>query len=1051
MEAVDEERRVKIEVKAALRAKNMSPPGIAPADLKKLDTSLKKNTAFCKKLKTLTAEQLPALMRELLSLKLEKYLSELVASLVEAKLARSSDVWAAVEIASLLHQRFKDDFTGEFKVALLKLFGPPPNLQGLSQEQRERDEAARIARQKTALKMTSELYLVGVLSDADAKTVRVDGLVPAVMKDGLIPGILKTMFVNDKEFLNVPLATSFVKNFANTFLNISKDLESTQLATLDSMVSPDIRGIVNGVMLDYFKSVSKYLVRMHKHIRKMEQSNYEHSISRGEVSEERQERFQKGTKIYEKLLANTKILAANLSAEMPELPEEESAVKIGVGMTIGNSRDDRDGQGSGIWEDEDARLFYEEIIDLRNFVPTVLLGEKHVSALEEVLVKPEEVDVEKADAEQADDVIGAESPDKADYAEEDLEEDTAAVEDGEDEKTTNASAVARAAVDTLLTKMPTSLSRDAMDNLAVEFCFLNSKTARKKLVTHVANMPKNRQDLLPHYSRFLATVKPYFPDVIEKVTAQIRSEFIRQLRRKEKGFLDEKIRTVRFIGELTKFRVVPITFTFFVFQKLLEEFSNVNIELASNFLESCGRFLFKSPDISPAFTPMLETMMRKKAVLNVDSRQQMLIENAFYMCNPPDRPAIEVKQRSPLELYLRKLFYSDLARRSVDKVTKQLRKLNWEDAETLKLLRKLFRKVWKVKFANVHLVAFMASELARYYSFFGIYVVDQCLEEIRIELEVNLFKHNQRRISSVRFLGELYNYRLVDSGVIFDTLYFLLRFGYESQMPEPGVACMLDATHDFFRIRLRLDEFLLFFQIYVLSKDPIPMDISFLLSETGELLRPKQTLLTSYEEAIEAFNALIALNHPNGKGAVNATAAEASDEEDDGLRDDDGRRGSGAGQEGSGDENEDEDEDEDDEDEDDEEGVGKVNLEDEEAVVIRRVEEIDQAADDEFEKEFNQAMIDSLRSRDNVRKPAVFDVPIPGKAKIAGSGEEAENGVVFSLLTKKGNKQQMKPMAIPKDSSFVLNTRMRQEMEQEDKKQLKDIVLKYQERDEDGE
>lgn len=46
-------------------------------------------------------------------------------------------------------------------------------------------------------------------------------------------------------------------------------------------------------------------------------------------------------------------------------------------------------------------------------------------------------------------------------------------------------------------------------------------------------------------------------------------------------------------------------------------------------------------------------------------------------------------------------------------------------------------------------------------------VVDGVLEDIRVGLEVNHPKFNQRRVASVRYLGELYNYRVIESTVIF--------------------------------------------------------------------------------------------------------------------------------------------------------------------------------------------------------------------------------------------------------------------------------------------
>jgi regulator of nonsense transcripts 2 len=45
-------------------------------------------------------------------------------------------------------------------------------------------------------------------------------------------------------------------------------------------------------------------------------------------------------------------------------------------------------------------------------------------------------------------------------------------------------------------------------------------------------------------------------------------------------------------------------------------------------------------------------------------------------------------------------------------------------------------------------------------------------------LEMNLFVHNQRRVAMVRYLGELYNFRVIETATIFDTLYLIVGFGY---------------------------------------------------------------------------------------------------------------------------------------------------------------------------------------------------------------------------------------------------------------------------------
>lgn len=76
------------------------------------------------------------------------------------------------------------------------------------------------------------------------------------------------------------------------------------------------------------------------------------------------------------------------------------------------------------------------------------------------------------------------------------------------------------------------------------------------------------------------------------------------------------------------------------------------------------------------------------------------------------------------------------------------------------------------------MLAILASALYRYHQAFVIGVIDNVLERITLGLEQNDFKFNQERIAEVKYLGELYNYKMVDSPVIFDTLYRIVTFGH---------------------------------------------------------------------------------------------------------------------------------------------------------------------------------------------------------------------------------------------------------------------------------
>ena len=161
-----------------------------------------------------------------------------------------------------------------------------------------------------------------------------------------------------------------------------------------------------------------------------------------------------------------------------------------------------------------------------------------------------------------------------------------------------------------------------------------------------------------------------------------------------------------------------------------------------------------------------------------------MLQNAFYYCNPPDRPAIQQKERSPMEMFIRKMIYLDLSKKTVSSILKRLRMLHWEDPDIFALLQKIFTKIWKLKFSNIYYMAQIAASLMRYHMDFVIALVDSVFEYIRNGLEMNLFVHNQRRLAMVRYLGELYNFRVVETASIFDTLYLIVGLGHGTCLCE---------------------------------------------------------------------------------------------------------------------------------------------------------------------------------------------------------------------------------------------------------------------------
>lgn len=902
---------------------------------------MKKNTAYIKRLRTgIQASAQSQFLQDVQTLSLHKYLSEIISACYEGlcKLKTPAEIATGVEVVSALHQRFgPSEFTGYMGWYIGRGLSTPDKsqLKSLTQEVREKEEKERLARQRILLRVATELWLVGVLRSLDdvsrpeeaGKTKENIKLVEtskaraatAVNADAepFPLEVLKDMLGHDREHANLPLLVIFVKAFAWDILgartssvegrktvnedgSTTSDRKDDTSATEDDdadakdppIIGPELQQRFKNILKRYFEDVKAHLLRDQKQLVSQGRRNAEAYVKSGEVFEDRQANYEKQMKAQEKLIANAQVLADALDLDMPDLKEKDASANTGDGL-IGLVKTGEylrgQGDGPGIWEDEDERRFYENLIDLKDRVPGILL---------------EEPKKKKADDEQ----VGKKTETKAEVEEKDKAESSAAEvkpTDSDDLSTAIANKSVGAQVDAVLAKLPELNTKDAVDSTAIEFCFLNSKASRNRLIKAVQEIPKGRSDLLPLYSRLIATLGKYMPDVSQGLVAYLDDEFRSLQRRKSKDFLGQvRTQNVRYLAELTKFGVVPEHVIFHCLKVSLDDFSRMNIEIICNLLENCGRYLLRNPDTSPRMASFLETLQRKKSAQVLGQQERMLIENAMYYVNPPERAAIEQKDRTPIELFLRKIMYQDLTRRSMDKTVRTIRKMHWEEEEVVNILHKIFSKPGKIKYSNVHLLAIILGTIHRYHQDFTISVIDDLLESITFGLELNDFKFNQRRIAEVKYLGEMYLYRLVDSPLVFDILYKLLNYGWEGGYARPGLYNPLDLSDDYFRIRLvcnlletcgmyfdkgtakkKLDFFLSYFQYYLCMKDALPMDVEFIVQDAYNLTRPQWKLITNLDEAARAFSDAVAQNYQSSAGGK---AVEPDDDEASASEDEDG-------------------------------------------------------------------------------------------------------------------------------------------------------------------
>ncbi|XP_071161376.1 regulator of nonsense transcripts 2-like isoform X5 [Mytilus edulis] len=880
------ENKEKQDVKDKLREKNASIGENRPdeAFFRKLDSNLKKNTAFVKKLRNLTEGQKDSLVKDFEALNLSKYVGEVAAAITEAKL-KMSDIPCAVLICSLMYQRYAD-----FPIALMENWQKyllhkkdEKILFGIVLIERKHGKISNPSKYRVDLRFFAELVSVGVIKHRE-------GL-------GLLANQLGLLMNNDKEgHNNLSIVTSFCKHCGEDYAGLIprkfRLLSEKYGGNIPkrSMLTPERQKACRNLFGDYYQSLCKHLIKDHKELKSVERQNRKILHTKGEISQDRKEHYDALLTGYQKLFTNTSVFADLLDEDLPDLPEEDMKRDDESGFDIFHPEKDAEFQYVGdttLFEDEDSRVFYENLPDLKAFIPGICFKDSEQGTtkepgeeenIDEFDLKIEDVEREMETEQQ---IAEVESKEEQEGKEEESTDVDLLLQEGEEEDTDTGSLM-KMQFDAYVQSLPNCVNRELIDKAAIEFCMnFNTKMNRKKLVKALFTVHRTRYDLLSFYARMVATLFPCMPDVANDLVQLLKGDFRWHVRKKDQINIESKLKTVRFIGELVKFNLFPKSEALHCIKMLMFDFFHHNIEMACALLDNCGRFLYRSQDSHHRTKIYLDVMMRKKSALHLENRYTTMIENAFYYSNPPEVQQMARKVRPPMHEYIRKLLYKDLSKTTTEKVLRQLRKLKWDDPEIAFYATKCLIAVWNLRYNSIHCSSNLLAGLAPYYEHVAIQVVDGVLEDIRLGMEVNHPKFNQRRVSCAKYLGELYNYRLVESSVIFKTLYSFITFGvsYDDNTPSP-----LDPPEHLFRVRLtcviletcgqyfdkgsskkKLDCFLLYFQKYYLYKKmnpiynddrPFPIDVKNLFQDTMETIRPKTKLIKDHEEALKAIEDL---------------------------------------------------------------------------------------------------------------------------------------------------------------------------------------------------
>tara|TARA_R110002050_G_scaffold81890_1_gene175324 strand:+ start:824 stop:1495 length:672 start_codon:yes stop_codon:yes gene_type:complete len=222
---------------------------------------------------------------------------------------------------------------------------------------------------------------------------------------------------------------------------------------------------------------------------------------------------------------------------MPPLPVDES-IEAGENVSLISLVGTGKEIDLSLWDDEDTRAFYEDLPKLRELLPAVLCGGKvekeSASDDKENVDSSAQTEAEGQGGKKDENSEGAEGQEKekeegekeGDAKDDDDDEDNMLEleieEEGEVEKQDG---VALSPLEELLAKMPTCDSREKADDLALQFCYINTKAARKRLMLALFRVPRNMLHLLPFYARFVGCLYPIMEEIGDGLVRMLLKEF----------------------------------------------------------------------------------------------------------------------------------------------------------------------------------------------------------------------------------------------------------------------------------------------------------------------------------------------------------------------------------------------------------------------------------------------------------------------------------------------------------------------------------------------
>ena len=203
-------------------------------------------------------------------------------------------------------------------------------------------------------------------------------------------------------------------------------------------------------------------------------------------------------------------------------------------------------------------------------------------------------------------------------------------------------------------------------------------------------------------------------------------------KKKDPHRLESKLHNARYISELVKFKICPPVQVFSMLRKCFEDFAFHNVDIVCCLVENCGPFLLNSP-VSMVASRMehnLQVMMRMKKARNLGDAAATSVENAYFVCKPPENTAPIAVVVPPLVRYVRHLLWQQLSSSAAMKrVVRHLERLPWSDSSVgvADIVRRALLDVTALRFSRISLLCMLVKKIEPQVPALRTHVVDEAL------------------------------------------------------------------------------------------------------------------------------------------------------------------------------------------------------------------------------------------------------------------------------------------------------------------------------------